>query len=413
MKETTKRSTFAVLFYINKAKRKKNGTCPIMGRITIDTGIAQFSAKEEINPAVWDAKSGRATGKTREALSVNRALDKLEAEINAHYSRMVLEDGYVTAEDVKNAMNGIGRKATYLLELFREHNAEFKQRVGINRTRRTYNLYAGAYKQLAAFVRYKYDMEDIPLRSITHGFIDAFDCYMRVNKGLTATTVLNYVIPLQKIIRRAISQETLRRNPFEGYVPEKSMPKRRHLTIEEFQKLLDTPIPNKSIARTRDMFLFACFTGLSYVDLKRLSTKHIITDPDGRMWIRIDRQKTKSECNIPLLEQAVQIMEKYKAERIDERIFIIRTPKFVRFSLYKVAAVCGLETHLTFHMARHTFGTQVCLSQGIPMETICKMMGHRSIKTTAIYSKITRQKISEDVKQLAGKIDGLYVLPDN
>ncbi|KAA6308114.1 hypothetical protein EZS27_040208, partial [termite gut metagenome] len=131
MKQLSKRSTFAVLFYINKSKQKKNGLCPIMGRITIDTGVAQFSTKADVNPSIWDAKSGRAMGKSKETNHLNRILDKLETEIRSHYSRMVLEDVYVTAESVKNALNGIGKKATNLLELFREHNEEFKLRVGV------------------------------------------------------------------------------------------------------------------------------------------------------------------------------------------------------------------------------------------------------------------------------------------
>ncbi|KAA6322296.1 hypothetical protein EZS27_028145 [termite gut metagenome] len=145
MKQLSKRSTFAVLFYINKSKQKKSSLCPIMGRITIDTGVAQFSAKADVNPLIWDAKSGRAIGKSKETNQLNRMLDKLEAEIRSHYSRMVLEDVYVTAENVKNALNGISKKATNLLELFKEHNEEFKLRVGVNRVWETYEQYCHSY----------------------------------------------------------------------------------------------------------------------------------------------------------------------------------------------------------------------------------------------------------------------------
>jgi len=165
-----KRSTFAVLFYINKSKVKKNGLCPVMGRITIDGKAAQFSTKAAINPGCWEAKDGRATGKTKEALVLNRKLDKLQTEIQSHYSRMVLEDGYVTAEGVKNALNGIGKKATNLLELFREHNEEFKLRVGVNRVKVTYEYYCHSYRVLKAFLKLRYHTDDIALYQLNHRF---------------------------------------------------------------------------------------------------------------------------------------------------------------------------------------------------------------------------------------------------
>ncbi len=222
-KANNKRSTFAILFYINKSKIKKNGLCPVMGRITIDGKVAQFSTKAAINAVCWDAKNGRATGKTKEILSLNRKLDKLQTEIQSHYSRMVLEDGYVTAEGVKNALNGIGKKATSLLELFREHNEEFKLRVGVNRVKVTYEYYCHSYRILEAFLKLRYHKKDIALYQLTHRFIDAYDFYLRVDKRMTANTVLNHVIPLRKIIRRAISQDTLKRDPFANYVPEKTI----------------------------------------------------------------------------------------------------------------------------------------------------------------------------------------------
>ncbi|KAA6317284.1 hypothetical protein EZS27_032533 [termite gut metagenome] len=298
MKQLSKRSTFAVLFYINKSKQKKNGLCPIMGRITIDTGVAQFSAKADVNPLIWDAKNGRASGKSKETNRLNRMLDKLETEIRSHYSRMVLENAYVTAESVKNALNGIGKKATNLLELFREHNEEFKLRVGVNRVWETYEQYCHSYRLLSKFICLRYHVEDIALYQLNHHFIDTYDFYLRVDKRMTANSVLNHIIPLRKIIRRAISQDTLKRDPFISYVPEKPLKQRRYLTVDEFQKLLSTTITEPHLIRTRDMFLFAGFTGLAYADIKNLSEKHLSMEQDGTQWIKIEKQKTKSECNI-------------------------------------------------------------------------------------------------------------------
>lgn len=353
MKQISKRSTFAVLFYINKSKVKKNGLCPVMGRITIDTGIAQFSAKTEVNPDIWNAKIGRATGKTKEASSLNRKLDRSEEQIQNHYNRMVLDDAFVTAESVKNALNGVGLKATNLLQLFREHNEEFKLRVAVNRVYDTYYQYLLAYKHLSNFIQLRYNMEDIALCQLNQRFIDGFDFYLRVDKRMSAYSVLNHIIPLRKMIRRAISQDTLKRDPFINYVPEKPIKKRRHLMAEEFQKLLNTSIENKTLSRTRNMFVFSSFTGLSYADMKQLSEKHVIREKDGTLWIKIERQKTKTECNIRLLNIAVQIIEKYKTERKGDKIFNMITLSNTERNLKKIATFCGIASNLTYHMRRH------------------------------------------------------------
>lgn len=407
------RSTFAVLFYIDKskAKKKSKGLCIITGRITIDTQIARFSTKMDVNPEMWDAQIGRAIGKGKEVTKINRTLDKLEQEIQSHYDRLVLEDGYVTAEAVKNALNGIGKKATGLLELFREHNEEFKLRVGVNRVKETYEQYLYSYKVLAKFLWLRFQVEEIALNQLTHNFIDTYDFYLRVDKRLTDNSIHNHIIPLRKIVRRAISQDIIKRDPFVNYVLEQPLRQRRHLTMDEFQKLLTTPMTEKHLERCRDMFLFACFSGMAYADVCNLSEKHITKDDNGIMWIRIERQKTKSECRIRLLSVPIQIMEKYKHERTDDKIFKLKTLKTIDENLKTIAKKCGIESRLCYHMGRHTYATQVCISQGVPIETLCKMMGHRSVQTTQIYAKITNQKVNEDMKILSSHIENRYELP--
>lgn len=407
------RSTFAVLFYIDKskAKKKSKGLCTITGRITIDTEIARFSTKMDVNPEIWDAQTGRVIGKGKEVTKINRTLDNLEQEIQSHYDRLVLEDGYVTAEAVKNALNGIGKKATGLLELFREHNEEFKFRVGVNRVKDTYEHYLHSYRILENFLWVRFQIKDIALNQLTNSFIDAYDFHLRVDKRMNSNTVLNHTIPLRKMIRRAISQDIIKRDPFVNYVAEKPLKQRRHLTMDEFQKLLTTPITEKHLERCRDMFLFACFSGMAYADVCNLSEKHITQDDNGVMWIRIERQKTKSECRIRLLNVPIQIMEKYKHERTDDKIFKLKTLKTIDENLKIIAQKCGIESRLCYHMGRHTYATQVCISQGVPIETLCKMMGHRSVQTTQIYAKITNQKVNEDMKILSSRIENRYELP--
>lgn len=408
VKTSIKRSTFAILFYLNTSKSRKDGTCPIVGRITVDTKSVQFSTKINISPSDWNAKKGRVKKETKELAEVNKMLDRLEKRIKEHYSRIVDMEGYVTAEKVKNALNGIGEKATNLLQLFQEHNIEFEKRVGINRVYDTYYSYLGTYKHLSNFIRIKYNLDDIPLINLSHKFINDFDFYLRVDRRMKASTVLGHMISIKKIVTRAINQGTLRRNPFMNYVAEMPLKQYRHLTEDEFQKILTTPIASQRYCRTRDWFVFSSFTGLSYVDMCALSVDNLVEEQDGSTWIKIPRQKTGAVCCIKLLNIPLMIIEKYKEERRTDKVFNMINLSCICVNLKEVAKLCSIERNLTYHQSRHTYATQTCLSQGVPIETVCKLMGHKSIQTTQIYAKITNQKVNEDMKKLFTKVSGKY-----
>lgn len=409
---TTAYSTFAVLFYINRQKIKKNGMCPLMGRISINAEIAQFSAGIDVDPKLWDAKTYRLTGRSRQAVEANFQIKQLREKINRYYKEILEEQGYITAELVKNAVSGIGRKKENLLELFREHNDEYAKQVGITRSPETMRNYISVYNQTKSFLRTHYNAEDIPLRQLELSFIEKFDSFMRIEQRFTAHTVSSYTIMLRKIIRRAISQGTLHKNPFASYIPEQPPRKRRHMTQEELDKFMNVSIASKSLCHTRDMFLFATFTGLSYADMCNLSEEHIHTEKDGSPWIKIKRQKTRSQCNIPLLDIPLQIMEKYKSERKGSKIFNMINLSCMNVNLKKIAKLCGIEKRITYHQSRHNFGALITLSQGVPMETVSQMMGHKCIKTTQIYAKLTRQKLNEDMKKLSSCIGEKYKLSD-
>lgn len=413
IKVSTAYSTFSVLFYINRQKVKKSGLCPLMGRISINAEIFQFSAKMDVDPDLWDAHTCREKGKSRHALEVNRHIERLTNDISRYHADIVEEQGYVTAELVKNALNGIGRKKDNLLELFAEHNEEYTKRIGVNRVKRSIVAYKAVYKQLQNFLAIHYEAQDISLGQLTLSFIQNFDSYLRQEKGFTPYTVSSYTILLRKIIRRAISQGTLRINPFADYIPEQPPRKRRHMTQEELDKFMQVEIASQRVCHTRDMFVFATFTGLSYVDMCNLSEEHIRREKNGRLWIRIRRQKTGSECEILLLDIPLRIMEKYKSERKTEKIFNMVAISCVSVNLEKVARLCGIERRITYHMARHNFGTLVTLSQGVPLETVSRMMGHKCFRTTQIYARMTNRKVNEDMKRLATRIGNKYKAPED
>ena len=404
-----RRSTFTVLFYVNRDKVKQNGLCPVMGRITIDTKVAQFSTKTDIDSNLWDTKAGRAIGKSSQSILVNRAIDHLTLEINKFYTELVDRQGYVTAELVKNALYGIGRKQDMLLKLFNEHNQEFKLRVGVNRVEDTYSSYLRSYGHLFNFIRQKYDMEDIALDKLNLNFIDAYDFYLRVDRQMKQSTIVGHLIILKKMIRRAVHQGILNRDPFVNYITEQPEKKCRHLKSEEIDKIMQIHIASKKVCHTRDMFVFSCFTGLAYSDIRNLSQENITKQMDGSLLISIKRQKTKSECNIRLLDIPKQIIDKYRGDRKSDKIFNMISLNCICKNLDKIAILCGIE-HITFHMARHNFGTHITLSQGVPIETVSRMMGHRSIATTQIYAKITNKKVNEDMKLLSERITDKYAV---
>ena len=404
-----RRSTFTVLFYVNRDKVKQNGLCPVIGRITIDTKVAQFSTKTDVDSILWDTKAGRAIGKSNQSILVNRAIDRLTQEINKFYAELVNKQGYVTAELVKNALYGIGRKQELLLKLFNEHNQEFKLRVGVNRVKDTYSSYLRSYGHLFNFIRQKYGMEDIALDKLNLNFIDAYDFYLRVNRQMQQSTILGHLIILKKMIRRAVHQGILNRDPFVNYIAEQPEKQRRHLKSEEIDKIMQIHIESKKVCHTRDMFIFCCFTGLAYSDIRNLSQRNITTQLDGSLWISIKRQKTKGECNIRLLDIPKQIIDKYQNDRKSDKIFNMISLNCICKNLEKIAVLCGIE-HITFHLARHNFGTHITLSQGVPIETVSRMMGHRSIATTQIYAKITNKKVNEDMKLLSERITDKYAV---
>lgn len=224
-------------------------------------------------------------------------------------------------------------------------------------------------------------------------------------------TILGITRHLRKMIKLAIGKGIISRDPFEGYAPEGPKAQQKYLTREELDRIITTQLDHPYRYLTRDMFLFAAFTGMAYANVRNLSEKHLITDEDGMRWIKINRQKTKAECNIRLLSLPIQIMEKYRHERMDDKIFRMTCLGTIDRNLKEVAKRCGIDSRLTYHQSRHTYATQVCISQGVPIETLCKMMGHRSVKATQIYAKITNQKVNEDMKILSNRIENKYDLP--
>ena len=392
------RSTFAVLFYINRTKVRKDGMCQLLCKVSIDAGWEQIGTKVSVNPAIWNPEKGRADGRSANAVTVNRAIDDLTAEIEGHYRRIKDSLGFITAELIKNAVKGVGQKPLTLLALFREHNEEYRKRIGVDRIKETYDSYMRSYRHLSAFIHEKKGVEDVTLRSLDRVFYDDFEVFLRTDRDMSPKTVHEHLYRLKKMTMRAVSQGTLRRDPYCRLHPELPRRKSRHMEMENLKRLMETPVEKPQLQFVRDMFLFSTFTGLSYADLKRLRTDDITQAEDGTWWIHIRRQKTDTLSSVRLLDIPLKIIEKYRDQRQGDRVFNLYCRGYFIMLVRELGNEYGFP--LTFHQARHNFGTHITLSLGVPIETVARMMGHMRIETTQIYAKVTDRKVEEDMKKL-------------
>jgi site-specific recombinase XerD len=411
------RSTFSLLFYINTSKTKKSGKCPIVGRISVDGKNTAFSTGLDIHPADWDAGSGMAAGKSRESLGINQQIQSYKSEVEAHYRDMVGNSGYVTAELLKNALLGIGRNQNTVIQEFTELIDEKSKAVGILITDSTMVKYHGAFRHFKNFLREKLDADDIPFGKLDIELIESYVRYMKIDLRLSANTVRINIKPLRTVARRAAGRKLLRQDPFFDYVPEKIPHRRRWISQDELERIMKAKMGYPSLDFTKDMFVFTCFTGISYVDLYNLKHSDIQRqEEDGSLVIILKRQKTGVVSCIPLLPVARNILDRYRDSPFTGwggKVFRMQTLTGMEKHLKAIAKVAGIDKRLTYYMGRHTYSTTVCLSNGVPIETLSRMLGHSSIYTTQIYAEVTRIKINEDMTKLEKRIEGKYRLAEN
>lgn len=400
-----------LLFYLKKSEVKQDGTCSIMGRITISRSMAQFSTKLVVSVSLWDTRANRVSGKSKQAVEINRALDKISLSVNKQYSRLVsLKGNTVSATEVKNTFQGIASTQETLVRYFIRHNQEFRKRVGINRELCTAEQYEISQRHLSNFLEKKYKISDIPFTKLDFSFIESFDFYLRVELKRMPNTILGIMRHTRKMIKLAINEGILSRDPFEGYTPERPMPKQKYLTREELNRIMTTQLDHPSRYITRDMFLFSVFTGLAYRDICNLTPQHIVKADDGVLWIRTSRQKTGTPCDIPLLDLPKQIIDKYNGIAKDGKLLPMLSCGRLNKNLKVIAKLCHIERRLIYHAARHTYATEICLSQGVPIESVSRMLGHRDLRSTRIYAKITHHKIAEDMESLESRIKDKFQL---
>ena len=397
-----------VAFYLKRNETNAEGRCPVMGRLTVGGSKCVFSAKMLAPRSLW--MSGRAKGKSAEAVEINRRLDELRASALAIYREQSAVHERITANEVKCLLLGMAYGQETLLDYFRRYIEHFEKRVGVNRTAKSVCTYRCACGHVGRFLSERLRLSDIPFSALDRSFIDKFDLYLRTERRLAPNTVVLYMSRLHTVISKTIAAGIITADPFAGYEPPRPERRRRYLTSEELRRLMTTPLSVPKLYLVRDLFLFSCYTGISYGDMCRLTAANLETAEDGTVWIKATREKTNIEFEIPLLDLPLHIIDKYRDTAPDGKMLPMYGNSELNKGLKHLATVCGIDHKLTFHMARHTYATEITLSHGVPMETVSRMLGHSRVDTTQIYAQVTDNKIDTDTQSLDERIAECFTI---
>ncbi len=406
--------TLGVLFYQKKPKGYTKGSVPVYLRITVNGIPKEIATKQVCEPERWNSHAQRAKGTNEASKSLNAFLDTLERQV--HEARRTLIEGQtpITAEALKNVLTGQGERPRMLLEIFKQHNKQLSALVNTEFAPATIKRYDTTYEHVRAFLLLKYKVTDIDIKSLSFSFASDFEFYLKSEKKCNHNSTIKYIGNVRKIVNYCLKSGWLQRDPFFGFKMNKREVAREYLSQEEIQALTDKKFTIDRLSQVRDIFLFSCYTGLAFIDVFQLTPSRIAKGIDGNQWIFTFRQKTDTPTRIPLLPQAQEILLKYQANPkcINEgKVLPILSNQKMNAYLKEVADLCGITKPLTFHIARHTFATTVTLSNGVPIETVSKMLGHKSIKITQHYAKIIDRKVSEDMLLLQTRLHGAKKSP--
>ena len=394
-----KSEKFKVLLYLKKSSPDKSGKTPIMGRITVGQSMAQFSCKLSCTTDLWNPRESRLNGKSREAVVTNDKLDKLLLSINEAYNLLIERNQPFDAEAVKNQFQGSLTTQMTLMRLFDRHIEEVKARVGIDVSHRTLPNYLYTRKRLAEFIKKNSNSSDLAFSQLNEQFIREFQDFIILEKGLGVETARHYLALLKKICRIAFKEGHSDKHYFANYplLKQKDNPPRT-LSREEFEKIRDLEIAEHrwSHITTRDMFLFACYTGTSYVDVVAITNDNLSKDDAGALWLKYQRGKNGKLSRVKLLPEAIELIEKYR-NKSRATLFPKMEHGTLKWNLQSIRQMVGMQGPLTYHMGRHSFSSLIALEGGVPIETVSKMLGHSDIKTTQIYARVTPKKLFEDM----------------
>lgn len=389
---------------MKKTKKRNDGRCPVYARCVMDGRRIELSTSVYVLEEQWDISRQQIIGNSENIRILNNRLSKFISEINDTYNQLGAAHEDFDIYSLKGKISGT-KSRDYFIEHFEMNISSIKKKLGKGYSESTLKHYQTTLSRLKQFIKVNYFKKDFEIGNVNYSFLNSFDMFLKSTYNLEANTVWGYHKHLKKVLNDAVSMNLINRNPYESFKVKRVDSNRDFLTLKEIQNIEQKQIQIERLVLVRDVFIFACYTGLSYSDIAKLSDAHIHKGDDGEDWIIIDRNKNNNRCRIPLLPKAKKILLKYSDYPLNESeslLLPVRSNQKMNSYLKELADICGIKKNLSMHVARHTFATSVTLSNGVPIETVSKMLGHTSLKTTQIYARIVDTKISQDMKRLRG-----------
>ena len=401
-------NTFGIQFII-RLNKSKAGLAPLYCRVTINTQRVEISLKKFIDPKNWNPEKGVAKGLRDEIKSLNQFMDQVKAQLIGYYQEMQLERKVITAAAIKDRFLRADDQEHTLCRAIDYHNSQMKDSLAWG----TQKNYYTTQKYLNLFLKNKKGVNDVYLSELSYKFILDFEIFLKTykpvdhHKPLRNNGIMKHIERFRKIINMAIRLEWIDRDPFSAYHQKFHKVERGFLTKEELKAIENRELNLARLDWVRDIFVFSCYTGLAYIDVVKLTRSNLTTGLDGDSWLKTTRKKNGNPVPVPLLPKALRIIEKYKDHiraKASGTLFPIISNQQMNSYLKEIADLCGIQKNLTFHLARHTFATTVTLTNGVPIESVSKMLGHSSISTTQIYAKVIEKKLCEYMNALKKKL---------
>jgi site-specific recombinase XerD len=392
--------------YAKTTKANAAGQLPIYFRLTVDGQRFEFSSKKFIEKSKWSSELSKMKGSSEEARTINSYLDLMKSKVFDIQMELIHKNEELSLENFKSRILGTHQRERMIIPIYQNHNDKIEELIGNGYAYGTLERFKISLKHLEEFILWKYNVSDISINKIDYAFVTEFEFYLRRVKKCNNNTAVKYVRNFRKIIKICLDNDWLDKNPCSRYEGKMKEVERDFLTEEELSRIYSKRFSSERLTLVKDIFIFSCYTGLAYVDVKGLKRDHIGIGIDGEKWIFKNRQKTDTKSKIPVLPIAAEIIKKYENHPRclnDDTILPILTNQKMNGYLKEVGDLCDISKEITFHMARHTFATSVTLTNGVPIETVSKMLGHKNIQTTQHYAKILDKKVSEDMKILRDK----------
>lgn len=400
------KNKIATHIYVKETRKGKNGEAPIYLRITVNGARAEIATGKFINPDLWDKSAERAAGRSDGARTINASLTSLLGKVEKYYSALDTKDERISVSQIISELKGKGVSQVTLIQAYEYHKARLDELSGIDYAEATVKKYGYSLDNLKKYILEKYKKPDIRLWDLDNRFIEGYNTFLKTTEKMKHNSAVKNLKNLIRVIHISMANKWINQNPFEDFSCNYVSNDRGYLTIEEINALYNKNLTIDRLAKVRDVFIFQIYTGLSYIDMYELTEDNIQIGIDGGRWIVTNRKKTGVRSSIPLLPRATEIVEKYKVDPYClayKKLLPVCTNQRMNGYLKELADICEIKKNLTTHLARHTFATTITLTNGVPIETVSKMLGHSDLRTTQIYSKVIDRKIADDMRALIEK----------